>query len=90
MHFVKHPKYSRNDLNGKRVAYCQKGHPFLGYYFRVGKVRDDGYHELSARTEVLIPMPNSENRLTSSPLVIELDQYGVDKIVIPESGSHLS
>jgi len=56
-------------------------------HFRVGKVRSDGFHELSVIYTVIAQAPNTDTWIMSVPKPIALNQDSVNKIVVPESGS---
>ena len=86
MEYVKHPLYPPEKLDGKRVAVCESGHIETAH-FRVGKVRDDGFHELSITLMDITPLPNSGGRITGVPVEVPMDQDSVNKIAVPEADS---
>jgi hypothetical protein len=88
MEFVKHPIYRSEKLDGKIVAVCEVVH-FEKGSFHVGKVRADGFHELSVVYTALIQEPNSEKLPAVKQWEVSMGQDDVNKIVALESSSIL-
>ncbi|MGD0349388.1 MAG: hypothetical protein ABSB84_03620 [Verrucomicrobiota bacterium] len=88
MDYVKHPDFPSKDLDGRKVAVLESGCVHEGH-FRVGKVRDDGFHELVVICGVVTQAPNSETWTMPVPMELPMNQASVNKIVVPEAASTL-
>ena len=86
MDYVKHPTFLPKDLDGAKVVVLESG-CVQESRFRVGKVRSDGFHELSVISTVMTQAPNSETWIMSVPKPVPMNQDRVNKITVPESGS---
>jgi len=86
MDYVKHPDFPPKVLDGAKVVVLESGCVHESH-FRVGKVRSDGFHELSVASTVITQAPNSETWITSVRKAIPMNQDCVNKIVVPEAGS---
>jgi len=89
MDYVKHPDFPPQNLDGAKVVVLESGCVHESH-FRVGKVRSDGFHELSVISTVIMQAPNSETWITSVPKPRPLNQASVNRIVVPESGSKMA
>ena len=88
MDYVKHSTFPHSSLHGKKVAWCEDC-LFRPGLFQVGKVRDDGFHELAIIRMEEAPLSDSGNRSMLLQTELPMNQDSVNKIVVPEAGSQL-
>ena len=86
-YFVKHREFSREQLNGKNLALCQRGH-IIGCHIRASAPRGDGCYILHTSSISVAP-PHSEDEGSVEFREESLDQATVDKIVTVEADCDL-
>jgi hypothetical protein len=82
-HYVKHPKFSADELEGKSLAWCEKG-SIVQCRLHTAERQSDGRHTLSAGWAAVYPVTSKSCGTTAfrEPL---LDQNTVDRIVAVDS-----
>lgn len=83
IHYVKHPKFSPVELDGKSLAWCEGG-SVIQCRLRAGEQIPDGRYTLMAGWAAIYS-PNSKDVGTSIFREPLLDQPTVEKIVAAES-----